>query len=143
MGDPRRQRAKFRTPSHPWQSKRIVDEAKLRKEYGLLNKKEIWRMSSLLRNWQFQAREIVGMLGEQREKRAVILQRITSILRIRSFEAKIRKSIINREDKYYYFILSVIRFQWKISQVSNKNLFCTPNLNRANYYSLDFSLENV
>ena len=47
MGDPRRQRAKYRTPSHPWQNKRITDEAKLRKEYGLSNKKKaygIWPM---------------------------------------------------------------------------------------------------
>ena len=41
MGDPRKARKQYRTPSHPWQKVRLEDESKLAVEYGLKNKKEI------------------------------------------------------------------------------------------------------
>ncbi|MDP7610203.1 MAG: 30S ribosomal protein S4, partial [Candidatus Woesearchaeota archaeon] len=44
MGDPKKQRKKYSKPSHPWQTERIEVEKVLMKEYGLKNKKEIWRV---------------------------------------------------------------------------------------------------
>ncbi len=65
MGDPRRIRKKYHTPSHPWQADRIQEEKELLKEYGLKNKREIWKALAILRGIRGQARELLGKRGEQ------------------------------------------------------------------------------
>jgi small subunit ribosomal protein S4 len=34
MGDPRKRKKKYETPTHPWQKDRIDDEKELRRKYG-------------------------------------------------------------------------------------------------------------
>lgn len=68
MGDPKKQRKKYETPSHPWEGERIKEEHALIREYGLANKKEVWRMRSILRKWQKRAREIISLPEEERKK---------------------------------------------------------------------------
>jgi small subunit ribosomal protein S4 len=69
MGDPRKSRKKYRGPSHPWQKQRIDEENALQREYGLANKKEVWRVTSLLRNYKKIAkRSIIGTGQAQKEK---------------------------------------------------------------------------
>jgi len=67
MGDPKKPKKKYKSPGHPWEAERIKEEGGLRKEYGLTNKKEIWRMNTKLRNWHKQARKIVSLEEEQRK----------------------------------------------------------------------------
>jgi len=62
----KRQRKQYQKPKHPWQATRIKDEAVLTRNYGLKNKKELWRASSKLRNWRTQARMLVGLSKEAR-----------------------------------------------------------------------------
>ena len=52
MGDPRKARKKYQTPTHPWQKKRIEEEKELIKEYGFKSKKEIWKLNSWLKSAQ-------------------------------------------------------------------------------------------
>ena len=73
MGLARKTRRKYDTPNHPWQAERIDEEKKLIDEYGLTNKKQIWKMSSLLRNFRKQARDIIGLRGERKESSIKIL----------------------------------------------------------------------
>jgi small subunit ribosomal protein S4 len=54
MGDPKFSRRKYDTPSHPWQGVRIKEENELIKKYGLKNKRELWKVQSLLRNYRRQ-----------------------------------------------------------------------------------------
>ena len=61
MGLARHQRKKYQSPNHPWQSDRIDEEQKLYQEYGFTNKKQIWKMEAVLRNFRSQARDIVGL----------------------------------------------------------------------------------
>lgn len=68
MGDPRKQKKKYKTPSHPWESERIQQEKVLKEEYGLKNKKEIWKFNSKIRNINKQARKILASTTEQSEK---------------------------------------------------------------------------
>ena len=56
MGDPKKLRKKYVTPRHPWQGSRILAEKPLIREYGLKNKKEIYKAQSLLRNFTKQAK---------------------------------------------------------------------------------------
>lgn len=67
MGDPRKTRKKYKTPSHPWQKARIEEEKALVKEYGLKNKKEIWKMVSVLRTYMTQVKRLIAARGAQAE----------------------------------------------------------------------------
>lgn len=58
MGDPRRLKKKYDTPSHPWQGERIKEEKEILMKYGLKNKKEVWKAESYLRNLRGQARTL-------------------------------------------------------------------------------------
>jgi len=68
MGDPKQQRKKYKTPLHPWQRDRLNEERQLLKEYGLKNKKELWKFESLLRKFKSQAKSLIASSGEQAEK---------------------------------------------------------------------------
>ena len=73
MGLSRRIRRKYETPNHPWQAERLEEEGKLVKEYGLTNKKQIWKMLSFLRKFRSQARGIVSLRDEKKEQARQIL----------------------------------------------------------------------
>jgi small subunit ribosomal protein S4 len=57
MGDPRRLRKKFKKPKHPFQKERIMEELEFIGKYGLRNKREFWKMRTILGNWRKIARE--------------------------------------------------------------------------------------
>lgn len=59
MGDPKKIRKKYTPPSHPWQRARIESEKVLVQEYGVKNKKEIWKMDALLRSIHSQAKGLI------------------------------------------------------------------------------------
>lgn len=68
MGEPKRLRKKYQKPKHPWQASRINEERTLMNEYGVKNKKEIWRSSSKVRAWRRQARKITEMAEDKAEE---------------------------------------------------------------------------
>lgn len=68
MGDPKKQRKKYSTPSHPWQAARIDEEKKLTEEYGFKNKKEIWKITSTLNKYKGQAKKLIPLSSSQAEK---------------------------------------------------------------------------
>ncbi|MEM0372580.1 MAG: 30S ribosomal protein S4 [archaeon] len=77
MGDPRKLKKKYKTPSHPWQKKRIEEENLLMSEYGLKNKREIWKARTELKKYRNIARELVGLTAEQRkEKEAALISKL-------------------------------------------------------------------
>lgn len=65
MGDPRRLHKAYKTPPHPWNRDRIEAERILLKDYGLKNKKEIWRAESFLRKCKNQAKRLVALRTAQ------------------------------------------------------------------------------
>ncbi len=68
MGDPRKTRKKYSTPSHPWQAERIEKEKVIFRDYGLKNKKEIWRTISMLKRFKSQVKDLISRSGAQAEK---------------------------------------------------------------------------
>lgn len=77
MGDPKKHRKKYSTPTHPWEGTRIEEEKALTKEYGFRNKAEIWKMGSFLRKAAAQAKKLVTLTGDQAEKeRTLLLERM-------------------------------------------------------------------
>lgn len=68
MGDPRRQRKKYEGPAHPWRIDTLSEELKILGEFGLRNKRELWKATSTLRKYRAIARKLFAMSGEKREK---------------------------------------------------------------------------
>jgi len=77
MGHPRRLKKKYSKPKNPWERDRITAEKDLIKEYGLKNKKEIWRAGAILRKYSGLARKLVGETVERRRlKEEALVQRL-------------------------------------------------------------------
>lgn len=77
MGDPRKIRRSFLRPGHPWQKERIEQENEVLKEYGLKNKTEIWKTTSLLRTFANQAKKLIAATKQQAQReRTQLLQRL-------------------------------------------------------------------
>ena len=67
MGNPRKRRKGYATPPHPWNKERIDEEKELIRSYGLKNKKEVWRATSLLRKFTSQAKKLTSSTAEDRD----------------------------------------------------------------------------
>jgi len=66
MGDPRKQRKKYATPRFPWRTDVLQSELKLQGQYGLRNKRELWRHKTTLSRFREIARSALGMTTEER-----------------------------------------------------------------------------
>lgn len=80
MGDPRKTRKKYSTPSHPWILSRIESEKEIKLTYGLKNKKEIYKMESFLRRIKSQLKKLSSLQSDQAEKeRQQLLTRLKKL----------------------------------------------------------------
>jgi len=68
MGDPKKKRKKYSTPKHPWKSERLEKEKIILSNYALKNKKEIWKMLSILKKYTNQAKRLANIRTEQGKK---------------------------------------------------------------------------
>lgn len=69
MGQTKKIRKKYETPSHPWQKDRIIEEKEYIRTYGFKNKKEIWKEVAKLRRARTQAKKLIAdKLSEQARK---------------------------------------------------------------------------
>lgn len=64
----RTQRKQYETPTRAWQEDRIQDEKRLREEYGLANKREVWKAQSAVRDFRQRARDLNAEEDEEREE---------------------------------------------------------------------------
>ncbi len=67
MGDARRFKKQYSTPSHPFQKARIDFENEILREYGLKNKTEVWKANSKLKSFAGQAKRLIAAYGNQAE----------------------------------------------------------------------------
>src|SRR3989338_11158824 len=80
MGHPKLKRKTYRGPTHPWQKERIEEEKALLKEFGLKNKKEVWRVASLLRKYNSQVKKLIAATTSQSEiEKKQLLKRLYSV----------------------------------------------------------------
>ncbi len=70
MGDPKFPRRSYDTPSHPWEAERIKEEEGLCRQFGLKNKRELWKAKTMLSNYRKQSRDLQARLrtGEGQAK---------------------------------------------------------------------------
>jgi small subunit ribosomal protein S4 len=64
----RKFRKKYAAPGHPWRIERIEEEGALQEEYGLKNKREIWKIRALLKNFAKQAKKLIAATGSQADR---------------------------------------------------------------------------
>jgi len=69
MGDPKKHRKKFETPKKLWNKSRILEEKELSQKYGLKNRRELWRIKATLTKERHNARKMLALPLETREKR--------------------------------------------------------------------------
>ncbi|MFH0986514.1 MAG: 30S ribosomal protein S4, partial [Candidatus Micrarchaeota archaeon] len=65
MGNPKKLRKNYETPSHPWEKKRLTEENELVTVYGLKNKSELWKAKAKISKYRKLAREIVGLEADK------------------------------------------------------------------------------
>lgn len=68
MGDPKKQRKSYETPRHPWRTDQLEAELRLVGEYGLRNKRELWRYKTMLSEVRGIARSLLGAAETQRAR---------------------------------------------------------------------------
>jgi len=73
LGDPKRQRKKYSKPSHPWEAERLKEELVLVGQYGLRNKRELWKHQTTLRRYRRRARNIRIMTEDRQKKETELL----------------------------------------------------------------------
>ncbi|MFC1691360.1 30S ribosomal protein S4 [Nanoarchaeota archaeon] len=71
MGDPRKPKKKFSTPNHPWIKEKIEEDKVLLKEYGMKNKKELWKMASVAKHFAQRVKALnrVDTVQSEKEKK--------------------------------------------------------------------------
>ena len=80
MGDPRRFRKKYSSPSHPWQKVRIDEETALKKEFGIPSNTEIWKMVSKLKDFKDRVKKLMPQVGKQAEiEKAQLIAKLQSL----------------------------------------------------------------
>jgi small subunit ribosomal protein S4 len=73
MGDPRKITKKYKKPKKLLDKTRVIEEGKLKREYGLKNTRELWIAQSELRRVRREARKLLALSEEERKKGAAIV----------------------------------------------------------------------
>ena len=68
MGHPRRYSKKYEAPKKPWDKTRLESEKKIKEEFGLRRKHEIWRAEGIVRDFRRRARELQAKPDGTKEK---------------------------------------------------------------------------
>ncbi|MBS7648496.1 MAG: 30S ribosomal protein S4 [Candidatus Bathyarchaeia archaeon] len=68
MGDPKKPKKKYETPRFPWRSDILQNELVLLGQYGLRNKRELWRAKTMLSRFRGIARSLLSMPADKRVK---------------------------------------------------------------------------
>ena len=77
MGDPKKHRKKYQRPLILWQKDRIEQEKIILNQYGLKNKKEIWKANSLLKSYASDAKKLIANKSKQAEiEKAQLLKKL-------------------------------------------------------------------
>ncbi len=73
MGDPKKPRKTWERPGHPWIKERLAEEMELVGQYGLRNKRELWKAQTLLRSIRTRAKALLSLAEAERRIRERVL----------------------------------------------------------------------
>ena len=78
MGQPRiRKNRKYDSPRKPYEKSRLEDETRIKKQFGLRRKQELWRMENILREFRRRGRELLANPNEDVQRE--LFQRLNRI----------------------------------------------------------------
>jgi small subunit ribosomal protein S4 len=63
----KRKHKQYSRPKNPFNKARIEEEAEITKEFGLKNKKEIWRADAKISSFREKAKKLIGANAEEQE----------------------------------------------------------------------------
>ena len=63
----KRKHKQYSKPKRPFDKERIIEEEELKKEFGLKNKKEIWRSESRIKSIRNRAKELIPASAEEQQ----------------------------------------------------------------------------
>src|SRR3989338_4661940 len=67
MGDPRKIKKRYSRPIKMWDANRLAAEKPVVEEFGLKNKKELWKLSSIMKKYASQAKRLIASRTQQSE----------------------------------------------------------------------------
>ena len=82
MGYPGKNHKQYQTPKRPFEKTRIEEETRLVIEYGLRNKREVWKAQAYLRRYRQAARDLLSLMSAGADtktfdtKKAVLIDHI-------------------------------------------------------------------
>jgi small subunit ribosomal protein S4 len=111
MGDPKKLRKKYTTPTHPWQRARMEEESAYKKEYGVKNKKKIWILTSNLKNFSTQTKKLIATKSMQAEKEKQQLLKKLFDLSLLEANAKLEDVLSIKEKDLFERTLQTLIFR--------------------------------
>ncbi len=94
MGDPRKTRKQFKRPLKIWDKANLEKERALLQGYGLKNKREIWRIETMLRKKRHSARSLLALPLEERLKREKQLLQNCPVSGDRDIPGKLKRKLM-------------------------------------------------
>ncbi|MBN2121474.1 30S ribosomal protein S4 [Candidatus Micrarchaeota archaeon] len=91
MGDPRKFGNKYEHPKRLWESARINEESALKREYGLKTMRELWVMNQELKIMRREARRLLSVSEDERQRDLPKLMNKLARLGILSRDAKLEQ----------------------------------------------------
>lgn len=73
MGSPKKSRKQYKRPLVIWDENLIASQKTILRDYGLKNKKEIWRSEGIIKKARDQAKKLIATHTEQAEKEKIQL----------------------------------------------------------------------
>jgi len=58
----------YQRPKRPYDKERIIEEGKIKKKFGLKNKKEIWKAEAKIKSIREKAKQLIGKSPEEQHK---------------------------------------------------------------------------
>jgi len=120
MGDPKKRRKKYKTPHILWNKDQIEQGINLFKQYGLKNKKELWKMEAILDLFSLQSKRLIASTSANTElEKEQLLKRVSSLGLI-SATAKMEDILALSIDKILERRLQTLVFKKGLSRTINQ-----------------------
>lgn len=119
MGLAKRLRKKYTRPIKIWDKERIKRDKDLMKRYALKNKREIWKMESLLRKIRERARGLIALraMGKGEEESKQFIKRLYELGVLKNENAEIDDVLeISLEDILRRRLSSVLYYDLKLAK---------------------------